>query len=58
MKASGLCFDAVVRIPSSGDDAVPYYEAILSTLGPVLDLTGNANRKFQKRAAGNTTLDE
>lgn len=53
----GIQFDAVLRIASSGIDAVPYMTALCAAFPGITDLTPNLTRKGRVRAAnGKTTL--
>lgn len=58
IEANGLQFDAIVCPPSSGNDAQPYREAILSRW-PVKDFSDTFTRMGQIKAQNSeTTVDE
>lgn len=58
IEASGVQFDAIVCPPSSGNDAQPYREAILSRW-PVIDLTDTFTRLGKLKAQRlETTVDD
>lgn len=54
IEAAGIQFDAIASPPSSGDDAVPYREAILKRW-PVVDFTDTFTRRGKFKAQTTTT---